>query len=494
MFKIKNNVLSINIENLLTEQKIETDQYEIIIKVNKKQEKTDNIYYKKLLEENTELMNIINVPFVYGESLLYDFKTIISLLWIYKFIYNNNVIIFLPKYLNNHFYDLIDNNIKICNGDLESLETLSFQKNDKIVFLHSHILFNDISKTNKRRLNTILNNGLKKGNIQILSPVLLNSLEIKALSAPDALKKYNIKTNFNLKNIIDRISCFDFDEQTLISIVEDYIAKNKRIYLSLNLSNSNLLKLEKQLQDVLKSSTLSRTDNDHSNIVINSSKTFKNTFLKSKYDVYILLLPSIMDSVEYIDCFKFMNEECTSDILVDETNIRSIKRHFKILSNESLKLSLTVKDSKEYSSYSEITEQLKESEPILATDYYYSLTPENEDIKNMNLSNLTKNDYNTIRDYVKNKLNNKFDISVKTCQLVTPSSPKDRAKKLNSLSNKISSIDYRCDCTCEIFKDYSIGVLVWNELFSQKNELKLNNNDIFVYQTTTGAWKFSKIN
>ena len=30
------------------------------------------------------------------------------------------------------------------------------------------------------------------------------------------------------------------------------------------------------------------------------------------------------------------------------------------------------------------------------------------------------------------------------------------SKKLNSLANKISSFDYRCDITCEIFKDYNL--------------------------------------
>ena len=76
----------------------------------------------------------------------------------------------------------------------------------------------------------------------------------------------------------------------------------------------------------------------------------------------------------------------------------------------------------------------------------------------------------------------------------TQCSPKDRSKKLNSLANKISSFDYRCDITCEIFKDYTIGVLVWNEVFADRTEIDLSNIiGNYVYQTTNGNWKFTSI-
>ena len=110
----------------------------------------------------------------------------------------------------------------------------------------------------------------------------------------------------------------------------------------------------------------------------------------------------------------------------------------------------------------------------------------------MNLSNLTKNDYDVIRNYVKFSLS-KLDIETRTCQLTTPSSPKDRRIKLNSLSNKISSVDYRCEITCEIFKDYTIGVIVWADLFSSKEKINFEKNDTYIYQTTSGKWKFTKI-
>ena len=86
-----------------------------------------------------------------------------------------------------------------------------------------------------------------------------------------------------------------------------------------------------------------------------------------------------------------------------------------------------------------------------------------------------------------------FDIEIKTCQLAAPCSPIDRSRKLNSLANKISSFDYRCDCTCEIFKDYSIGVIIWNETFANRKSLnlKLLKGTNYIYQTTYNKWKYT---
>ena len=72
--------------------------------------------------------------------------------------------------------------------------------------------------------------------------------------------------------------------------------------------------------------------------------------------------------------------------------------------------------------------------------------------------------------------------------------PINNSIALNSLSNKISSYDYRCDVTCEIFRDYTIGVIVWNEMFADRKQLKLVKNQTFVHQTTSGTWKFTTVN
>ena len=485
-FKIKNNVLRINLEGS-SSRTIQTDHYEIIIRINKKK-KIDNNIYEKIIEKYPEFNEIIDVPFVYGEYFLRDWDIIFSLILYYKTL-DKNVLIILPKFLNTRFQD---QDVKLLNGDLETLEQLSFQKNDKVLILYPHIILNELCKTNKRRMNTILNNGLKKGNIQILSPVLLHCLELKAL---ELIVSYKLKMNYdiNFNNLIDKISLFDFDMDTVVSIVSEYSHKNKRVHLLLNLVNSDLILLERSIKDL--NITISRTDNEDSTVVINSTKNTTN--LKYNYDLYILFLPNVSEPLDYVNYFKFIGGGGSPEILVDETNVNSIKKNLKILVNSTPKPKLIVKDSTEYTNYSEIENILKKQgivpEIVSASEYYYSLKPENDAILKMNLSNLKKSDYEIIRNYVKNKLNNKFELTVNTCQLVTPCSPKDRSKKLNSLSNKISSIDYRCDCTCEIFKDYTIGVIVWSELFSNKRGIVLNKNDVFVYQTTSGKWKYSSI-
>jgi hypothetical protein len=118
---------------------------------------------------------------------------------------------------------------------------------------------------------------------------------------------------------------------------------------------------------------------------------------------------------------------------------------------------------------------------------------QSQEILKLDLGNLVKKDYDLIRNYVKNRLIIKYDLEIKTCQLAAPCSPRDRSKKLNSLSNKISSYDYRCDCTCEIFNDFSIGVVVWSDFFKNRKKINILKNQNYVYQTTYGTWKFTTV-
>ena len=150
----------------------------------------------------------------------------------------------------------------------------------------------------------------------------------------------------------------------------------------------------------------------------------------------------------------------------------------------------TIKDSQEYNTYQDLIKDAQ-FEPIIITEYYCKLQLEGK----YNLSSLSKKDYESIRHFIKTKLITKFDMDIKTCQLSYPCSPKDRSKKLNSLSNKISSYDYRCNVTCEVFKDFSVGVIVWNDFFSDRTELALHElkNKNYIYQTTSGTWKFTTI-
>ena len=130
------------------------------------------------------------------------------------------------------------------------------------------------------------------------------------------------------------------------------------------------------------------------------------------------------------------------------------------------------------------------SDYVIVSESYYNFT-----IKSLNLdiSNLSKKDYEQIRNFIKLKLNGKLDLDIKTCQICSPSSPKDYSKKLNSLMNKINFFQFRCDITCEIFKDHSIGIVVWNEMFKNKS-YKIEPNQTFVYQTTNGDWRYTTIN
>jgi hypothetical protein len=172
--------------------------------------------------------------------------------------------------------------------------------------------------------------------------------------------------------------------------------------------------------------------------------------------------------------------------------MKNIKSSLKRITSRTIPERMTIKDSKEFDTYNSLLKEIDHPDPVVVSESYYSFEcPEN--IQKLNLSNLTKKDYDVIRNFVKIKLNGKLDLDVKTCQLSAPCSPKDRSKKINSLSNKISSADYRCDVTCEIFKNYTIGVVVWNEIFANRKQLSVLKNQAYVYQTTSGTWKFTSV-
>jgi hypothetical protein len=220
-----------------------------------------------------------------------------------------------------------------------------------------------------------------------------------------------------------------------------------------------------------------------SGIVINSCKTTQKTLLKHKYDIYIYYLPDDLEHLDIMNYFKDTSNSC--QVYIESSNNDYIESVF----DQQFFSKIIAKDSKETF---ETLESIKMDNLIVASEEYYNFTSP-ETIQKMDLRNLSKKDYDTIRNFIKLKLMSKFDLDVKTCQLSTPCSPKDRSRKLNSISNKISSIDYRCDVTCEIFKDYSIGVIVWNETFTSKEPIVCLKNETYVYQTTQGKWKYTQI-
>ena len=415
-----------------------------------------------------------------------------SLISIYKFYFEIDPLLIIPKYFESYHPEA-------SIADLEYLENI--KENKIIIFAYADILFNDIIKINKRRLNTIIKNCSKKAKVIILSITTLKSLELPILETfhliPFSLIPFSFAflIPFSLKNL--NISLFDLiesDPDTFKSNVDSFVEmindfKDKKIYISLSLPINKILYIETKLKEISKVFR-KEPEIEENGIVINSSKTTQKSLLKYDYDIYIFSLPNDLEYLDILYYFKDIFSEKSKEIYIDSSNNDNVEKSLMKLYNSKEKLN--VKDSKEeYDTFESIKLENKE-DAILATDDYYNFESP-ESIQNMDLCNLTKKDYDTIRNYIKLRLNCKFDLDVKTCQLSTPCSPKDRSRKLNSLSNKISSIDYRCDITCEIFKDYTIGVIIWNEIFNSKEKINILKNETYIYQTTSGKWKFTKV-
>ena len=433
---------------------------------------------EKIFKKYPELFEITKVKenkasIIYGKKFEKEF--IESLSWIYTNYFNENVLVFLPKqYVFESEYDL--------NCTLESIEQNSYTKNTVVIFAYSDIFFNTMCKINKRRFNTQLKNISKKCKCILLSITNLKIFNLNALETFELNKLNNYKLHYSLIDLIDP------DEQIFIENVSFMVQcikekGDKRIYISLNMNIDKILFIESELKKHC--FLVSRKEDKNCQIIINSSRTTENTILNDTYDIYILIIPLISEYSDFVHYIKDIPEDV--EIYMDSTKEKNILHCLNALDQETMKKTITI-DSIEFTTYSECISELKD--PVLATDEYYVFEP-SEQIRDMDLSNLSKTEYDTIRNFVKFKLNSEYDLEIKTCQLSTPSSPKDRSRKLNSLSNKISSADYRCEVTCEIFKDYTIGVILWNEVFSQKL-LELMNSE-YVYQTTSGNWKYTKV-
>ncbi len=82
-----------------------------------------------------------------------------------------------------------------------------------------------------------------------------------------------------------------------------------------------------------------------------------------------------------------------------------------------------------------------------------------------------------------------MDDQVKTVQVCSTNQVSLRLRKLNSIVNKISDINYRCDATAELMVDGTIGIITWCEPWNKKVELILPQNKGYYWQTTRGTWK-----
>jgi len=480
-------------------------------------ESRDNIIFLRIIQEFPELFEITKPKYnkLISYGYIYDFKLVYSLLWIYKYYLFENkesIYLFLPKQLNiesslkifnesiiqNNEYFLSSENILICS--LEQIENIPSTKNDLIIFGFANFIFNEICEINKRRLNTNLNK--IKGKVHILSYSSLNVLELSALTNYSEYQfNKTLDFDFNLIDIIDSDS--ELNQDILIEMIIELLLINKTIYISLNLEINKILQFEKIL--ISKKIPISKKELDVPHgVVLNSSKPIEKSFLKNKYSVYIFLFPTFSIPVvpagsrnthsplNILNYLKELSNE--SEVFIDSTSEVNIERCLRIIKNKKMVIPDVIKDSCEFSDYNELIKELGEKESLIVTESYYKFKSPESFFK-LNLSNLKMSDYSQIRNFVKQKLSNKLDLGIKTCQLSAPCSPKDRSKKLNSLSNKISSYNYRCDVTCEIFKDFTIGVIIWNETFASRKDLNLSilKNQTFVYQLTNGNWKYTTI-
>jgi hypothetical protein len=445
----------------------------------------------KIINQYPELLTVtrpsLKKCIFYSEE-RYDKQFIDALIQIYKFYYEIDITLFIP----NNFEKYHTNSIV---ANLESLESIESVKDNVIVFAYSDIIFNDLIKINKKRINTILKKLSKHSKVIILSITNLNGLNLPVLELFETISKscLNRFKNLNLSyfDLVDD-DTFTFD-RNLESFIET-IPFNERVYISLNLPIKTIKSIESQLKDLGHKVFRQEPEENLNGIVLNTSVTTCKTLLKLDYRFYFFVLPNNLNDLDILNYFKDILTTSTQEVYIDSSNNEIVEESFSRIYNQSFNR-LIFKDSRETFETLKSLNSLKSlniADAIVASEEYYQIQA-SEAIKSMDLKNLTKRDYDTIRNFIKSRLISKFDLDIKTCQLTTPCSPKDRSRKLNSLSNKISSVDYRCDVTCEIFRDYSIGIVIWNEMFTKREKITCLKNETYIYQTTSGTWKYTKV-
>jgi len=440
--------------------------------------------FLQIINDHPEIIGItkyrsLNGLVCYSENI--NTLLIHSVCWIYQNYFSINVKLFVPNMTDGD----------ICT--LEVLEKYIPNKNEIVIFAWSELIFKDF---NKKRLNTLLKSIAKKNKIILFSMCSLKCTQFPFLELFDFYELPKIN-GISFTNLLNNISLFDLVDpdqenyqnnlESFIEFVSEFKVEQKSVYMSLNLQPNKLIEIETLLKK--NGITVSRKDSEQADIIINSCKT---RILTQKYHVMILSPPIFEDPLELVCFFKdiFTSE---SEIFIDSSKIKNITQNLKLICNASFEKKAVIKDSVDFESYTELKKEVELNEAIMATDAYYTFQVLPVDLLKLDLSNLSKKDYDLIRAFVKNKLIIKYNLEIKTCQLSSPCSPKDRSKKLNSLSNKISSYDYRCDCTCEIFKDYTIGVIVWNDFFKNRKKINVLKNNVYVYQTTNGLWKYTTV-
>lgn len=462
----------------------------------------DSAKFIECITKDPDALNITryrtqNGVICYSEGIFRKNTLINSLVWIYQNYFLKSVTVYVPKVNIVNSEDYL-----VC--DLESLEQSNIQTGTVVIFGYADLIFGDLVKINKRRLNTILKTILKKATVVILSSCSLKVLDLQVLDHGSTKESFDYleleKPLINYRTLIDHISLFDLMEpknedyqanvDPFVEMVSGFVSSGKRVYMSLNLTTQRLVEIESKLKN-LEHSVL-RKDSSSADIVINSSKTCDRKFLIAKYDIYILAPTHFDNPIELVSQFKNIVGSRNIEIYLDSSKMDILEKSLKEIYITSHIPRTIIKDSQDFDTYSELVESLDQSQEIvLASEDYYVINYPDE----LDLQNLQKRDYDRIRDFVKIYLLNKYDLEIKTIQLAAVCSPKDRSRKLNSLSNKISSFDYRCQVTIEIFKDNTIGIVIWSETFANRKtlNLKLLKGCGYVYQTTYGKWRYTLI-
>jgi hypothetical protein len=183
-----------------------------------------------------------------------------------------------------------------------------------VLFGYTELIFKEIIKINKRRLNTVLKKIIKRASfVNFLSVADINIFQLESLMEPNKITTYYVNSvpEINFKNILNHcnfIDLYDYNDQMDISVITELvlekIRKSKRIYISLDTEISVLKSIFNELKNM--DIDISTNDNPDTQVVINSSIKTQRSYLFNDYDVFIISTPLIYESVDVICYLKLI--------------------------------------------------------------------------------------------------------------------------------------------------------------------------------------------
>ena len=179
----------------------------------------ENIFLNLL---TPELVNITKPKFnkLISYGYFFDIKLVYSLAWIYKYYFEENFILFLPKCINieetlSTFNELVGQFVlteeDICYCTLETIGNLTGKV---VIYGFGDFIFNELVILNKRRINTILKSC--KCKVIILSYTSLKSLDLISF---DSFEYFEMKNelffDFNYIDLLDP-NLFDSNVESIV--------------------------------------------------------------------------------------------------------------------------------------------------------------------------------------------------------------------------------------------------------------------------------------